>query len=484
MRSGIGRNAVWNVVGVILPSAAGLLAMPLLLHGLGVARLGVFTLALGLIGFSGIFDLGLGRALTQIVASELGGGASQRQLAGLVRKALVILFALGSLWGVILWLVTPLLVEQLFSLDGALSQEAVQGLRWIALSLPVALVSTGCVGALEGIQRFALVNTIRVPQGVASFLVPGLTALLTADLGIVIASLAMVRILAVVPWFCAVQSGFDLRRVESGTTASAGRLLRFSAWLTVSNIVGPLMVYADRFYLASLFPPAGVALYTVPLDAASRAAALPMSAVNAAFPALSQAQNQPDKGAAIVRVAGTTMLFLWLPPLVVAMLFANELLTLWLNASFASDAGPIFQWLLIGVFLNGFAHIPYAVLQSAGRVDVTAKLHLLELPIYAVALGGLVATFGILGAALAWVTRIVLDTALLFVAAARLAPQHAPALSMIAGLVAGGLVMLGTCMWIEAVGIRWGLAFLAAVVLARVLRQLKREAFGHGESGA
>lgn len=484
MRAGIGRNAVWNVAGVILPSVAGLLAMPLLLHGLGVARLGVFTLALGLIGFSGIFDLGLGRALTQIIAFERGGGASPRQLAGLVRSALAVLFVLGALWGALLWLVTPLLVEQLFLLDGALSQEAVHGLRWIALSLPVALVSMGLAGSLEGMQRFARVNAIRVPQGVASFLLPGLTALLTPDLGTVIASLATVRILALVPWLKAVQAEFGLSHAGSGSRMTTWRLMRFSAWLTVSNVVGPLMVYADRFYLASLFPPAGVALYTVPLDAASRAGALPMSAVNAAFPALAQAQNQSDKGAAIVRVAGRTMLLLWLPPLVVAMLFAWELLALWLNASFASDAAPIFRWLLLGVFLNGFAHIPYAVLQSAGRVDVTAKLHLMELPAYAAALGSLVATFGILGAALAWVTRIALDTALLFVAAARLAPQHAQALWMTAGLAAGGLVALGTCMWIEAAGMRWGLALLAVVVLGRALLRLKSEAFGREESGA
>jgi len=79
---------------------------------------------------------------------------------------------------------------------------------------------------------------------------------------------------------------------------------------------------------------------------------------------------------------------------------------------------------------------------------------------YAAALGSLVATFGILGAALAWVARIALDTALLFVAAARLAPQHAQALWMTAGLAAGGPVALGRCMWIEAGGLGVGLALL------------------------
>jgi len=89
----VAKNAAWNILGVGLPILAGLLAVPLLLHGLGQARFGVFSLALGLFGFAGIFDLGLGRALTQTVASELGKGSPQAAIAGLARKALLAVFA-------------------------------------------------------------------------------------------------------------------------------------------------------------------------------------------------------------------------------------------------------------------------------------------------------------------------------------------------------------------------------------------------------
>ena len=55
----IARNALWNVAGTLASLAVGLVALPVLLHALGAARLGIFTLALGLIGFSGLLDLGL-----------------------------------------------------------------------------------------------------------------------------------------------------------------------------------------------------------------------------------------------------------------------------------------------------------------------------------------------------------------------------------------------------------------------------------------
>ena len=103
-----------------------------------------------------------------------------------------------------------------------------------------------------------------------------------------------------------------------------------------------------------------------------------------------------------------------LPAVLVVAVFAHSLLALWLNASFAGPATPVLQLLLIGIFLNSAAHLPYALLQAHGRSDLTAKLHLLELPVFAALLVGGVHWFGITGAALAWTLRVVLDAALLF----------------------------------------------------------------------
>ncbi|MGC1616486.1 MAG: hypothetical protein WA736_17540, partial [Candidatus Acidiferrum sp.] len=72
----LARNTVWNLIGNGAPLIVAVFSIPILIHGLGKDRFGVLTLAWALIGYAGLFDMGLGRALTQLVAKKLGSGES------------------------------------------------------------------------------------------------------------------------------------------------------------------------------------------------------------------------------------------------------------------------------------------------------------------------------------------------------------------------------------------------------------------------
>jgi len=51
----------------------------------------------------------------------------------------------------------------------------------------------------------------------------------------------------------------------------------------------------------------------------------------------------------------------------------------------------------------------YALIHAKGRADITAKLHIIELPLFLAALFFLLHQYGIPGAAWAWVGRMVFD---------------------------------------------------------------------------
>jgi len=88
----------------------------------------------------------------------------------------------------------------------------------------------------------------------------------------------------------------------------------------------------------------------------------------------------------------------------------TALATLRLGSAFAVSATPILKVLLPGIFLNSCAHVSYAYLQSHGHSDLTAQLHLAELPVFAVLLVWAVHAYGVPGAAPVWTLRVALDT--------------------------------------------------------------------------
>ena len=82
---------------------------------------------------------------------------------------------------------------------------------------------------------------------------------------------------------------------------------------------------------------------------------------------------------------GVKGIFVTLVPISIFLLFlAPDILALWLGSDFSVHSSKAMQWLVLGVLVNSFAQIPFALLQAIGRSDITAKLHLLELPFYLV----------------------------------------------------------------------------------------------------
>ena len=94
--STLGKNTIWNLIGQAAPALAAVFTVPILIHGLGTERFGVLTLIWLIVGYFSIFDLGLGRALTQLLADRLGRD-DHDAVAPLVWTAMGLMAALGLL---------------------------------------------------------------------------------------------------------------------------------------------------------------------------------------------------------------------------------------------------------------------------------------------------------------------------------------------------------------------------------------------------
>lgn len=107
-------------------------------------------------------------------------------------------------------------------------------------------------------------------------------------------------------------------------------------------------------------------------------------------------------------------------------IFAYEGLEIWLGNEFADNGYIILQWMAIGVFINSLARVPLALIHGAGRPEITAIVHLMELPLYLSLLWWLLKEYGVEGAAAAWAIRIIIDYAILYLLASRLLKEAKP----------------------------------------------------------
>mgnify|MGYP003393417968 FL=1 len=90
-------NIGLNVGGMVLPMLVGVLTVPGLLQRLGQEKFGVLALGWALVGYFGFLDLGMGRALTQYLASADQAGVSRQEQATVACAArrMLAAFSLG-----------------------------------------------------------------------------------------------------------------------------------------------------------------------------------------------------------------------------------------------------------------------------------------------------------------------------------------------------------------------------------------------------
>jgi O-antigen/teichoic acid export membrane protein len=266
----LARNTIWNLVGQGAPMVAALFCIPRLIHGLGVDRFGVLTLAWMVTGYFSLFDFGLGRALTKLVAERLGT-EKESTIAGLVWTALSLMLLLGTIGALVLALFTPALVTSVFKIPAGLHAETRTAFYLLDLSIPIVISATSLRGILEAQQKFAVLTYVRIPMGVFTFAGPVIALAFSRSLAVVVGVLVMGRVVAWVAHFVLCQHNMPaLRSRIRFERADVRPLLSFGGWMTVSNVISPLMVYLDRFMIGALISMSAVAYYATPLEVVTK----------------------------------------------------------------------------------------------------------------------------------------------------------------------------------------------------------------------
>jgi len=461
-------SSVWNLLGTGLPFLVAVVCMPALLHRLGAERYGLLILAWAVVGYFSIFDFGLSRAITQLVAQDYR--ESPAESGPVVATGITVLGVLGVLGGAVLFLCAPL-ISHVGKIPQLLQRETIQSVRILGVGLPFVVVSTGLRGALEGVFDFARLNLIRVVAGVGTYLVPVVIASTSLRLDFICAGLVVLRAVICVAYFLRCRAFFGLRDVQYRLDGHlVKRLLTYGGWITVSNLVSPLMAYLDRFLVAGTISVSLAGYYSTSQEIVTKFQIVPAAILAVLFPAISRRHTTSPVQAGEIFLRGTNFVtFTLLPVAVSCLLFAREGLSLWFGPTFGVEAYRVAQILTIGSFVNCLALNPFSFLQGIGRPDVTAKIHVIELPMYLLTLWALTTRFGIVGVALAWSSRMLFDLVLLLIATAKQSAAMREMLRTAVPRMTATIVLLASLVFVEAPAMKVAAVALVALVSARML---------------
>lgn len=453
------RHTLFNLVGFGAPLLVAIFCIPPLIHGLGADRFGLLTLIWAVVSYFGIFDLGLGRALTQKIA--VTPKECQGNIVTIIATAVAMLTALGVFAAVIMFVAAPWAVSLIPSAQNRV--EVIYAVYAMAAAMPFIIITSAFRGVLEAQHAFGVINIIRLPMGIFTFAGPLLVVNITEPrLDYIAWTLALGRVVG-----CAAHGYFAWRiaplwkgalRVE---LSIAKELFACGGWITCSNIVGPVMGYLDRFFVASLVSIEGAAHYATPQEIIGRLSIISGSVSSVVFPIFSQHRvRQTEEIKSMVLASVAIINFISLPICLIIALFSGEILRLWIGKEFADQASIILLAMSCGMTVNLTSGIPVAFLQATNPKTV-AIIHIIELPLFIVALVTLLDGYGIHGAVIAWTGRIVFDAILLW-AAVSIRVKEMRRLSLfilMASLVIGASIYITATITSDYIIIRIILAF-------------------------
>jgi O-antigen/teichoic acid export membrane protein len=466
----------WNLGGAVIPGVVGLATIPFLVAVLGNERYGVFALAAVLFSYFLLLDLGLTRALTHLAAERLGAG-NAHDMVSVFHGALRMLNKLSTIGTLCVVFLTPILVDAFTDLESTRRIEAVGTIMLAVASVPFAIATGGWRALLEVLGRFDTLNKIQVPLGTILAVLPVAVLAFVDSLVAVAALLLAARIVALyVHRRIAIKLVPELATMSADHSVWQRRLLSFGGWITVSSIVGPVMVYFDRMLIVGVMSLSSLTYYTVSYDLPTKLWIVAASVVGVTFPLMSSLLNENRELAQssyIVAIKVVLAIISW--PLATMLLFPSEILALWMGPEFSSAGARVLQLIAVGVLVNSIAQVSAGVVYAAGRSDWVAKLHLLEVLPYLISLFFFASLWGIEGVATVWTLRMTIDAVIVLIMAGGVVSMRPSVVVKIIApvlLIATALLLVGQS---ASIGLRGLLAAVALVVCAGAAIKLRRE---------
>lgn len=407
----IRKHTLINLTGAIIPMLVMLITVPLYIKVLGDVRYGVLALVWLMIGYFSVLEMGLGKSTANHIAKLHEAPDNERST--IFWTALLINLAFGLVASFILWGIGDYLISTVLKMPQEFRQETIEALPWIIATLPLALVSSVLTGALEGRNKFSIVNILQVVSNVIFQIVPLYAAYnYGSSLAIVIPAAVLSRSLMNIPFLIVCVKLVPLSYIPNLSFKAAKSLFSYGGWIALSGVFGPLIETLDRLIIGITLGAQAVTYYTLPYQLVTKLRIVPSSLSRSLFPKFSAADTARSNH--LAQIALQTLVVVMTPIILCGIIIMYPFMHIWVGSEIATTASPIGELLLLGVWVNSLAYVPFTLLQGKGRPDLVAKFHMIEFLPFVACMWGAIHLWGLYGAVLVWVVRAFVDSTLLY----------------------------------------------------------------------
>ena len=398
-----------NALGNVIPLIAAIITVPELVKSLEVQSFGIITLIWSLVGYFGIFDLGVGRALTYEIRMAITSD-HKNEVGSIIKSGVLIALLTGFFGAVLIGFILAPNAASWFKITEN-SNQIDNVFKIIALSILPTTFFSCLKGALEALGNFTETNTIRAFIGSMMFIIPYLEVRLgDSNLINIAIGIAIMRFLILgITLYWLRTLIFEKPKLKPKTNKYyTTKLLGYGFWVTLSSIISPIMVYGDRFIITGLVGVSEIIFYAIPQEGIQRLLLIPGTITTALLPRLiSSVENTNLKKLYLESKRRVAIVMLGV--CIACAILSHKVLAYWINSEFSDKAYPIVLVLLIGIWFNSIAQFSISILLARKQPKRIAIIHIIELFFYIIFIYGFIISFGILGAALAWSIRTIID---------------------------------------------------------------------------
>jgi O-antigen/teichoic acid export membrane protein len=357
----------------------GMLAVaPVVLHNLGLAQYGVWTVATAAVSIGGIVASGFGDANIQHVASRRGAGDRQKVLRA-VRSMMGINLVLGVALATVGWLLSPLASAHVASADATLRNSCLWSLRIASVMMAVRAVESVCISTQRAFERYGAAVRISILARVLALVAAAGIALVCRSVIAIMAATGLLMLAGLLLQLAKLKHMLSARTLTPAFDRDAMRaLFGFGAFSWLQAVAVLVFSQVDRLMLGVSLGAAAVTSYALCAQMAQPIYGFASSGLHFLFPYLSNrnaTQNTASLRTPVMIAFVCNAIFVGVATASLLML-GERVLRVWVGVNVAQAAAPILATIIWSSALLGLNVTATYALLALGRVRIVTWLNL------------------------------------------------------------------------------------------------------------